>query len=137
MVKILANCPHCQRSLMDQEHKIGGESSIALHGKLPPEAGSSEGIIHLSSIYGDFQIETSLVIPVGTVVEFSCPYCKTNLHGSRSCEECAGQMVALQLSRGGSILFCSQRGCKKHLLEFEDPEVELTAFYQEFMPYME
>jgi hypothetical protein len=46
-------------------------------------------------------------------------------------------MSALQMGKGGMIQFCSRRGCKKHLLEFDDPEADLKAFYDENLPYME
>jgi len=41
-------------------------------------------------------------------------------------------MAAFKLRDGGKIQICSRRGCKKHLLEFQDPESELEAFYKSY-----
>jgi len=122
---------------MDDDHKIHDESSITLQGKLPEESGNLKGVVRLSSLYGDFQIESSFMIPDGAVVQFSCPYCQEDLTSSRMCEECDAPMVALEMVGGGNIQFCAKRGCKKHWIEFEDPEKELAAFYNKYQPYME
>ncbi len=137
MIQLKVECPHCRRSLLDSQHLISGAPSVALIGQLPKESGDAEGVIRLSSYYGDYQIDTSLVIPEDTVVKFSCPYCHTDLTCSRSCDICHVPMVALQLEKGGRVLFCSRRGSKEHFLEFDDPENDLAAFYREHMPSME
>jgi len=137
MVHIQVNCPYCQKSLMDENHPIKDVPSIALNAKIPTEKGDVEGTIRLSSYYGDYQVETSLVVLDGATVQFFCPSCKHELDGSRLCNACKAPMVALEFPRGGRVQFCSRRGCKKHLIEFEDPEAELEAFYREHLPYME
>ncbi len=134
MINIDVNCPYCQKSLMNKHHRLKDIPSIELIGKLSPDAGSTEGIIRLSAFYGDYQIETGLVIPADTIVEFKCPFCHRELTSSRECESCRAPMVALEFPRGGKVQFCSRRGCKKHLIEFEDPEEELRAFYEQYSP---
>jgi len=118
---------------MDDEHQIKDHLSVALWGKVS----GAEGIIRLSAYYGDYQVETSLVIPSGMVVEFQCPFCRHTLASSRPCDACNSPMVALEFPNGGRVQFCSKRGCTKHLIEFEDPEAELRAFYHDNLPYME
>lgn len=130
-------CPYCQRSLMDSEHPLSGAPSITLLGKMPEDSGGGEGLIRLSSYYGDYTVDTALVIPPGTVVEFFCPYCRNALTSTRDCEDCKAPMVALQFPRGGRVQFCSRRSCKRHLIEFEDPESELREFYRQFSPFLE
>ena len=51
---------------------------------------------------------------------------------TRLCEICKAPMVSFGFKEGGIIQICSRRGCKKHLIEFEDPEVELRAFYEKY-----
>ncbi len=137
MLSVQVNCPYCQKSLMDDEHHIKDGPSIALLGQLPPEFGAKEGFIRLSAYYGDFKIDTTLVLPTGVVVEFHCPFCRHLLTSTRLCEICKSPMVALEFPRGGRVQFCSKRGCTKHLIEFEDPEEELRAFYREYSPTQE
>jgi len=137
MVHIQVNCPYCQKSLMDENRPIKDVPSIALIAKLPGDSGMIEGTIRLSSYYGDYHVETSLIVPTGAIVKFCCPSCRRELDGTRLCDACNAPMVALEFPRGGKVQFCSRRGCKKHLIEFEDPEAELEAFYREHMPYME
>jgi len=131
-----AECPHCHRSFMNEANPIKGKPCIAIHGKLPDDAGGKEGAVRLSSHYGDFTVELAMVIPDKTIVKFTCPFCAWDLTSSRICEVCDAPMVALQMGRGGILQFCSRRGCRKHLIEFEDPEADLKAFYEEYSPYM-
>lgn len=131
MLHFEVECPFCQKSLMDDEHHIKEHPSIEFLGTLPAEAGGGEDLIRLSAYYGDYQVETSLVIPPGVVVEFRCPFCKSLLTSTRLCELCTAPMVAAAFPRGGRIQFCSRRGCKKHLIEFDDLEEELRAFYED------
>lgn len=137
MIHVEVNCPYCRKSLMDDEHRIKDVPSVALFGRLPPEQKSAEGFIRLSAFYGDYQVETTLVIPAGTIVELLCPFCRRALTSTRACDACKAPMVALEFPRGGRVQFCSRRGCQKHLIEFEDPEEELRAFYREYSPYLE
>jgi len=122
---------------MDEEHPIREILSIQLYGRLEASSGGGEGTIRLSAYYGDYQVETSLAIPGGAVVHFSCPFCKKDLTSVRLCEECRSPMVALEFPRGGKVQFCSKRGCKQHLIEFHDPEADLKEFYREYSPYLE
>ncbi|MBM3329577.1 MAG: hypothetical protein FJY67_08940 [Calditrichaeota bacterium] len=137
MIPVEVVCPYCSKSLMNGEHPIKEAPSIALWGRLPSSEGGAEGLIRLSAFYGDYQIETTLVIPADVVVEFICPFCRHLLASTRGCEACRAPMVALQFPRGGRVQFCSRRGCRKHLIEFDDTEEQLRAFYREYSPFIE
>ncbi len=129
MISVEVQCPHCHRPLMDDQHKIKGENSISLVGQLPD---GEKGTIRLSSRYGDYTIDTALMILEDTVVEFSCPYCSKSLKSCRKCDGCEAHMAAVMLPHGGKLHFCTKRGCQSHLLEFEDPEEDLRAFYEQY-----
>ena len=138
MLKVKSvECPSCHRSFLDNEQLIKNEPTIALHGRIPTEDGGEDVIIRLSSLYGEYEIIVSGAIENGAIVEFSCPFCQYILSGDRTCRVCEAPMSALQMGKGGMLQFCSRRGCKKHLLEFDDPEADLKAFYEEHLPYME
>jgi len=137
MINVEVCCPYCQKSLMNKQNRIKDVPSIELIGMLAQSVAIPAATIRLSAFYGDYQIETSLVIPPDTIVEFACPFCHKVLTSSRACDACRAPMVALEFPRGGKVQFCSRRGCKKHLIEFEDPEEELRAFYLEYSPSSE
>ena len=58
MITIQAECPHCHRSLMDEQHLIQDKSSISLMGRLP---GGVTGAIRLCAFYGDYTIVVTLL----------------------------------------------------------------------------
>ena len=89
--------------------------------------------LYLSSLYGSYQVETSLNMPVGKVAGFRCPHCNADLKSTRKCDACGSQMVAFDLKAGGQVQICSRRGCRKHILEFQDPDSELQAFYKSYL----
>jgi len=130
-------CPHCHRSFLDHEHLIKNEPTIKLHGKIKNRDDGEDIIIRLSSLYGEYELLLSSEIEDGAIVEFSCSFCNYILSGNRICRVCEAPMSALQMGTGGMLQFCSRRGCKKHLLEFDDPEADLKAFYDEHLPFME
>ena len=129
MVSLKVKCPHCGKSLMNTEHKLDGVSSIELKityaGKNAP--------IYLSSKYGSYNIESDLIPPHGNVAGFRCPHCDADLKSTRKCDMCGSQMIALELKDGGMVQVCSRSGCRKHLLEFEDTDAALEAFYKAYL----
>jgi ssDNA-binding Zn-finger/Zn-ribbon topoisomerase 1 len=54
---------------------------------------------------------------------------------TRICEKCNAEMVLMEIEDGGNIQICSRKGCKKHLLEFEDLQTELKAFYNVYSTF--
>jgi hypothetical protein len=51
------------------------------------------------------------------------------------CEKCNAKMALMNIEDGGNIQICSRKGCKKHLLEFEDLQTELKAFYNVYSTF--
>lgn len=129
MVSVAVKCPHCGKSLMNPGKKLDGAPSIEVNltyaGKHAP--------LYLSSLYGSYKVETELNMPVGKVAGFRCPHCKADLKSTRKCDACSSQMIAFELKAGGQVQICSRRGCKKHVLEFQDPAGELQAFYKSYL----
>jgi methionyl-tRNA synthetase len=114
---------------MNSGKKLEGTPSIEVNltyaGKHAP--------LYLSSLYGSYKVETELNMPIGKVAGFRCPSCKADLKSTRKCDACGSQMIAFELKDGGQVQICSRRGCKKHVLEFQDPAVELQAFYKAYL----
>ncbi|MBI5622675.1 MAG: hypothetical protein HY924_02735 [Elusimicrobia bacterium] len=128
MIEVHVKCPTCGKSLMDGKHRIDNLPSIAVEVAYAGKKGS----LHLSSLYGSYHIDIEVPCPEGKVSNFFCPHCKGELKASRMCEVCEAPMVGFSLLEGGKIQICSRRGCKKHLVEFEDPEQELRMFYETY-----
>lgn len=128
MIQLLVKCPKCGKSLMNPARRLDAKPSVMITisyaGKNAP--------LYLSSLYGSYAVETSVSVPLGKIAGFRCPHCKTDLKSTRKCDRCGGQMVAFDLKQGGQVQICSRRGCKKHVLEFQDPESELQAFYKSY-----
>ena len=114
---------------MSTKKKMSGkaaiEAKVTYAGKNAP--------IYLSSVYGEYDIELDLNIPLGKIAGFRCHHCKADLKSTRKCDVCSAQMVAFDLKGGGQVQICSRRGCKKHILEFQDPKSELQAFYKSYI----
>ncbi|MDA8131545.1 MAG: hypothetical protein M0011_08590 [Elusimicrobia bacterium] len=129
MLSVSVKCPHCGKSLMSASKKLDDAKAIEVNltyaGKHAP--------LYLSSLYGSYQVETSLNMPVGKVAGFRCPHCDADLKSTRKCDACGSQMVAFDLKAGGQVQICSRRGCRKHILEFQDPDSELQAFYKSYL----
>jgi len=129
MINVSVKCPHCGKSLMDAKKKLDKMASILVHltyaGKNAP--------LYMSSAYGSYSVETDLKIPLGKIAGFRCPSCEADLKSTRKCEVCGAQMVAFNLKEGGQVQICARHGCKKHLLEFQNPDNELQAFYKSYV----
>jgi len=131
MIQVNVKCPHCGKSLMDEERKIDDHPSV----KLSIQRGKECGVLRLSSLYGSYKIDSELSVAQGEVVNFFCPHCNAELLGSRICEECKAPMIPMRFAEGGTVQICSRRGCKKHLIEFDKLESELSAFYNKYGPF--
>ena len=107
-------CTRCSQSLMDAQHPIDGHPSI----RLTVSAGNRYGWALLSSLYGSHTTATELEIPEGTVTEFYCPHCHSQLGPGSGCVECGAAMIPLMVGGGGVVQVCSRRGCKGHILDF-------------------
>ncbi|MBN2489435.1 MAG: NAD(P)H-dependent oxidoreductase subunit E [Planctomycetes bacterium] len=106
-------CPRCGHSLLDEQHPLEDRPSIRLEAVRDGRA----GWIRLSSVYGSPRVAAESDIPSGTVVDFQCPQCHAHLADGLPCWDCGAPMFALQIVGGGTMSFCSRRGCTRHLLD--------------------
>jgi len=107
------SCPRCNHSLMDAGHPIEGHPSI----KVLVAAGSQQGWLQLSGLYGHYVYEQSDGIPAGTVVALFCPHCHGLLGGVSPCPDCNAPLVPLLVHGGAILQVCSRLGCRGHSLD--------------------
>jgi hypothetical protein len=101
------SCPGCRASLTRGDQ-------VALHAHVKDT--SQEGEVRLSARFGDYTIESDVDIPAGSVTEFLCPSCDHSLMIDAPCKLCGAPMASVNLATGGSLEFCSRRGCQGHAL---------------------
>jgi len=128
MIHVDLKCIHCGENLMDNSFQIDNHPSV----KVMIEYKGEKGTLRMNSLYGSSDVDTEIDIPVGETVRFLCPSCKSDLGSSRTCYECSAQMVTFESTLGGYLRICSRMGCKKHIIEFENLETELRAFYEKY-----
>jgi hypothetical protein len=128
MIQVDVSCPYCKQSLMDAEHPIDDHPSVCVD----IDVGGEKQWLRMSSLYGSYSIEMQGEVPEGKVCGFNCPHCGADLTVTRTCEDCHAPMVGMNFIQGGVVEVCSRRGCKKHLIEFEDIEIGLRAFYDAY-----
>ena len=127
-ISLQVKCPHCRKSLMDDEVILHGFPSIKLNIQTPED----RGIVNLCSVYECFDHVSSLKTKKDTVVDFSCPQCNKELLVKEECRLCDAPMVSFVLQSGGRVNFCSRHGCSNHYIAFDDLSTELAKFYEEF-----
>ena len=127
-VSLSVKCPLCSESFMDEDNLVDNEPSI----KLNIDIGGKTGIINLSSIYGSFNYTCDIDIKNDEVVKFICPKCNRDINSKIECRVCKAPMFDFHLDMGGKVFVCSRKGCKNHLIEFEDLSNALRKFYQEY-----
>jgi len=106
-------CPQCGQGLQEEQPALDDCPSIRLNANL----GSRLGWVRLSSLYGSRLVATEFQIPNGSVVDFECPHCQARLPTPSDCWACGAPMSSLQIIGGGTVSFCSRRGCTQHLLD--------------------
>jgi hypothetical protein len=121
-------CPICNNSLMDTTRLVDNAASI----KLNVEIDGQKGSINLSSIYGSYNYNTSLEMPLDHLATFSCPHCLGQIKDESKCLSCDAPMVPFYLDMGGKVSICSRNGCKQHKVEFDDLSVALNKLYQDY-----
>jgi NADH-quinone oxidoreductase subunit E len=110
---VSVSCPHCNRSLMDYDHQLDGNPMV----RVTAAFRRKHGWVFLSSLYGDYRIESEYSVPPGAVVNFFCPSCHAELRSTRLCTDCEAPMITLAVRGGGTVQICSRRGCKAHMLD--------------------
>lgn len=129
-ISLHVKCPHCRKSLMDEEVKLHDYPSIKINIVTPEERGT----IHLCSIYECYDHQVDVELKKGTVVDFYCPKCNKELLVNEECGVCGAPMVAFVLRVGGRVSICSRNGCANHYIAFQDLSAELSKFYHEYEP---
>lgn len=127
-ISLHVKCPHCRKSLMDEEVLLHDYPSI----KLNVVTIEDRGVIYLCSLYECYDHQTELDLKKGTVVDFYCPKCNKELLVNEECKVCGAPMVAFVLKVGGRVSICSRDGCANHYIAFEDLSAELSKFYHEY-----
>ena len=127
-ISLQVKCPHCRKSLMDNEKLLHDAPSIKLNIVTPEE----RGVLYICSIYECFDHETNISVPRDTVVDTYCPHCNKELLVNEECKICGAPMVSFVLQTGGRVNICSRNGCSNHYIAFQDISTELTRFYEVF-----
>ena len=110
---VSVSCPNCNRSLLNDEHMLDGYPMV----RVTASFGRKHGWIRLSSLYGDYRIQSEYAIPKGVIVHFFCPRCHAELRSGRLCPDCDAPTILMLVRGGGTIQLCSRSGCKQHLLD--------------------
>jgi len=110
---IEVNCPHCNHSFRDETFAIDGYPCV----KINVATDHHRGWIRLSCLYGSYNVSTEFEIPEGTVVNFMCPHCNSEIHSTSDCSQCGAPMISIPVEGGGTVQICSRRGCKNHMLD--------------------
>lgn len=115
LVDLDLSCPSCNRSLLNHGYLMGGRPMVMV----TAVSGRKHGWLRLSSQYGDHRIESEFEIPPGSIVDFFCPRCHSELKTNRECPRCEAPMIPLLVRSGGIVQICSRHGCKEHLLTLD------------------
>jgi NADH:ubiquinone oxidoreductase subunit E len=107
------SCPRCRQKLADETHCIDQHPSIRLNAT----SRGRRGWIRLSSLYGSQNLDSESPITTGATVELQCPHCHISLPMATSCWQCGAQVASLLVVGGGTVSFCSRRGCDHHQLD--------------------
>ncbi len=107
------SCPHCKRSFKDETFAIDGFPSLRINAAID----GKEGWTRLSCLYGSYNISSEFEIPEGTVVNFTCPHCNSEIKSTSDCSDCGAPMISMSVNGGGTVQICSRRGCKNHMLD--------------------
>ena len=114
------SCARCNHSLMNSEQIIDGHPAI----RITVSFDNKHGWLALSCLYGSHQVVTSHEIPPGTILNFFCPHCHSELIGGAKCGECEAPMVPMIVKGGGVVQVCARRGCNGHILDLGGATVE-------------
>lgn len=124
-LKVHVKCPFCRQSLMSEDVTIDGYPSV----KVLIQFGNKRGVLHLSSIYGSYNIDSETHVPIDEIVLFFCPFCHSSLLTKNLCAQCSAPMALFELRKGGKVEICSRRGCKEHFIEFSNLTQKISELY--------
>lgn len=127
-VALTVKCIYCDASLMDDTKLISERASVRVN----LETSREQGVLWMSSIYGDYEKHISIVVEEGETVVMYCPYCRKKLSSIDLCRICAAPMVEFVIRAGGVVLICSRKGCTNHHIVFRDINTEMSKFFNEY-----
>ncbi len=110
---VSVNCPQCNRSFADDTVAVDGYPGL----KINVTVDGQQGWVALSCLYGSYNVSTEFEIAEGSIVDFECPHCKSQIVGMSDCSQCGAPMIAMPVDGGGIVRICSRRGCRNHLLD--------------------
>ena len=113
LFSVSVNCSNCNRSLMDPGVVLDSQPSI----RLSALGDGHLGRLRLSSIFGSNLVSAEWEIPERSVVRFFCPHCNEEMLDGTPCPVCDAPLVSLLVDGGGTVQFCSRRGCGWHQLD--------------------
>ena len=114
-------------SLMSAEKLFGGERAIVVRVR----HGGHEGTVYLNPFFGRFEIDCSIPVTKGDVLDIFCPECGESLSVDTMCRLCNIPMFAVQLPDGGQVEACPKIGCHNHSLTIVDLDAQLKRMYVE------
>jgi NADH:ubiquinone oxidoreductase subunit E len=114
---ISARCPHCDRSLMEASVLLDGHPSI----RVDATSERGRGWLRLSSLYGRYTVSAEQEVPLGSVVELTCPHCGRALTDGWECPSCGARMASFAVDGGATARVCTRRGCRGHMLDLFPP----------------
>lgn len=100
-------CPQCGASLTEG-------TRVRLDGHVRRTHQQRE--VSLSAVFGDDGAEADPSLEESDVVDLGCPKCEASLMLPMSCKICGAPMASLNMAKGGTLEFCTRRGCKAHVL---------------------
>ena len=100
-------CPQCGAALTEG-------TRVHLDGHV--RRTQQQGVVSLSAVFGEYGVEADLALETGDVVDLSCPRCEASLMLPLACKICGAPVASLNMAKGGSLEFCSRRGCRAHVL---------------------
>ena len=100
-------CPNCDAGLTEGQR---------VHLDAYVRETSQDATIYLSAVFGDYGVDCDVKIPDGAIVQFRCPMCDESIMLQVPCKLCGAPLASLNVVKGGSVEFCSRRGCKGHAL---------------------
>ncbi len=128
LISLSVKCPQCGKSLMNKEKRINNKESI----KLNIVSENDRGRIWLCSVYDCYDHSSDIELKDEEMFNFYCPFCNKSLITKEKCEICDAPMVTMNIDVGGKVVICSRMGCKNHYVAFENIQVALNKFYNEY-----
>ena len=98
-------CPQCGATLTEG-------SRVRLDGHVRRTHEQRE--VSLSAVFGDDRAEADPTLEAGDIVDLGCPRCEASLMLPLACRICGAAMASLNIAKGGTLEFCTRRGCKAH-----------------------